>query len=64
MLDKCWAPYVMAGGGYHVNADNDWNWRVGGGVEAHIKGNMSAFADGAYHLGETTEATSPSSVSA
>jgi len=52
MKNHCWAPYLLAGGGYHVNADNGWNWLVGGGVEAHLRGNMSAFADGAWHFGE------------
>lgn len=52
LKNHCWAPYLLVGGGYHVNADNGWNWQVGGGVEAHITGNVGAFADGAWHFGD------------
>lgn len=55
MKDHCWAPYLLLGGGYSVNSENDWNFGVGGGVEAHITGNIGAFADGSYRWrdGET-----------
>jgi opacity protein-like surface antigen len=52
MLNGCWAPYVLAGGGFATNGESDWNWQVGGGVEAHLSGNMGIFADGAYHWSE------------
>jgi hypothetical protein len=52
MKNHCWAPYLLVGGGYHVNTDNGWNFAVGGGVEAHITGRVGAFADGAWHFGD------------
>ena len=52
MKNHCWAPYILAGGGYHVNSDNGWNWQVGAGLEAHITGKIGAFADGAWHFGD------------
>ncbi len=52
MKNGCWAPYLLVGGGYGVNSENDWNWQVGGGVDVHLTGNMGVFADGTYHWSE------------
>jgi hypothetical protein len=57
MKNGCWAPYLLIGGGYSVNSDNQWNWGLGGGAEIHLTGNIGAFADGAYHWGENDNFT-------
>lgn len=50
----CVAPYVMGGAGYSANSDENWNWFVGGGIEARLSevNCLGIFADGAYHWGE------------
>lgn len=50
----CVAPYVMGGAGYGANSYENWNWFVGGGLEARFpEANcIGVFADGAYHWGE------------
>lgn len=52
MMNGCWAPYIMGGGGYTVNSVNDWTLQAGAGVEVHLTGKMGLFADGAYHWSE------------
>ena len=51
ILSACIAPYVMVGGGVSANGENNGNWLVGGGLEAHLVNNIGLFADGAYHWG-------------
>ena len=55
MKSKCWAPYMLVGGGFGVNGDTVGNWQLGAGVEAHLKGNMGVFADGSYHWADAEE---------
>ncbi|MCE9519536.1 MAG: porin family protein, partial [Verrucomicrobia bacterium] len=51
MKNSCWAPYVMAGGGFFTNSETEWTWQVGAGVDVHLTGKMGLFADGAWHFG-------------
>ena len=47
----CVAPYLMAGGGFHVDGTTVGEYHAGAGVEVklHKGDNMSLFADGAYY---------------
>ncbi len=53
----CVAPYILAGGGYSTNSEDNWNYFVGGGIEARFQGAncFGIFADGAYHFAEDDE---------
>jgi hypothetical protein len=54
----CVAPYVMVGGGFSTNSDNEGDFHVGGGIEARIESLncLGIFADGAYHFSEDDDA--------
>jgi hypothetical protein len=47
----CIAPYVLVGGGFSTNSDQQGDAHVGGGIEARFEGLncLGVFADGAYH---------------
>lgn len=46
----CIAPYLLVGGGFHVDGSNLGEYHVGGGIEAKFKGtNLGAFVDGTYN---------------
>lgn len=55
MKNGCWAPYVMAGGGFYTNSTTEWNWQVGGGVDIHLTGKMGLFADGSWHFTDDSD---------
>lgn len=47
----CVAPYLMVGGGFHVDGSTRGEYHAGGGIEARIRSveNLGVFVDGAYH---------------
>lgn len=47
----CIAPYLMVGGGFHVDGSSQGEYHAGAGIEAKLKSmdNVGLFADGAYH---------------
>jgi hypothetical protein len=53
----CLAPYILAGGGFSTNAENEGNWLVGGGLDYRFNNCAGIFADGAYHFAENGDYT-------
>ena len=47
----CVAPYLMVGGGFHVDGETVGEYHAGAGVEVRFKSlnHMGVFADGAYY---------------
>jgi hypothetical protein len=46
----CLAPYLLVGGGLHVDGSTFGTYQVGGGLEYKLKGsNIGIFADGTYN---------------
>ena len=47
----CAAPYLMVGGGFHVDGSSLGEFHAGAGIECRFKGNpnLGLFADGAYY---------------
>jgi len=48
--DKCFAPYILGGGGVHANSENVNVWRLGAGVDLRFDalGCVGLFGDGVY----------------
>lgn len=55
----CVAPYVMVGGGFSTNSDQEGDYHVGGGIEARFESLncLGVFADGAYHFADDGDFT-------
>lgn len=53
----CLAPYILAGGGFSTNSNNEGNWLVGGGLDYRFSNCTGIFADGAYHFAENGDYT-------
>lgn len=48
----CVAPYLMAGGGFSTNSEQEGDFHAGAGIECRFKSlnHMGVFLDGAYHF--------------
>ena len=55
----CVAPYLIAGGGFSTNSDQEGDFHVGAGIEARIESLncLGIFADGAYHFADDGDFT-------
>lgn len=55
----CVAPYLMVGGGFSTNSDQQGDAHLGGGVEARFDSLscLGVFADGAYHWDDNGDFT-------